>query len=140
MELLHTYQRQLTASGQSEVLIARKAAGPGWAVGFEEFGRTRAIDEVTARIDLYVHDLLITNAINCAYARPHPHGLGELLARHIWVWAHELTADHDFLPTSGATQALVEQAFDYDCLVARVVSGRVCLPLPLPASVTGCAS
>ncbi|MGY1937692.1 hypothetical protein [Nocardia gipuzkoensis] len=136
--ILHAHQRQLASFGQIETLIERMAARPDWAVAGEDFARTtREIHELMARIDLHVHDLLIEHAIDFTHARPHPHGLGEALSRHIRSWAREMTADRDFVPTSVAAHALIEQAHDYNRLVGRIVSGRV--HLPRLVSLTGSA-
>ncbi|MGW5218764.1 hypothetical protein ACWEQA_12940 [Nocardia sp. NPDC004085] len=136
--LLHAHQRQLASFRQIETLISTKAAQPDWAVAGKDFAQvTREIHQSMARIDLHVHDLLIEHAIDFAHARPHPHGLGEALSRHTRCWAREMTADPDFIPTSVAANALIEQAHDYNRLVARIVSGRV--HLPHPVSLTGSA-
>ncbi|MFI9410106.1 hypothetical protein [Nocardia gamkensis] len=135
--LLLAHQQQLTVFRQIETLIERRAARPDWAVAGEDFAQTtREIHELMARIDLHVHDL-IEHAIDSAHARAHPHGLGEALSRHTRFWARAVTADRDFLPSTVAANELIDQAQDYNHLVARIVSGRV--HLPHPASLAGSA-
>ncbi|MDE1675202.1 hypothetical protein [Nocardia gipuzkoensis] len=139
VELLRAHQRQLTTFGQVEAMIERRAAWPDWPVAADDFTQaTREIQQLMARIDHHVHDLLVTHGLDCSRARPHPRGLGETLSHHTRYWAREMTADRDFIPHLVAANVLTEQAWEYNRLIERIVTGRV--HLPRPASVAGTAS